>query len=110
MAREHRPPAPRWQGGRLADGPRHPIAGLPAGNCTVQLGIPGPWHERLPHFRSEFMPSAGSELQSEYLVPIERATEALLALEPDRRPAGAARAGIGDPHGRGGPPVAEPEL
>ena len=79
-AREHRPPAPRWQGGRLADGPRHPIAGLPAGNCTVQLGIPGPWHERLPHFRSEFMPSAGSELQSEYLVPIQRATEALLAL------------------------------
>ncbi len=70
----------RWQGGTLADGPRHPIAGLPPGNCTVQLGIPGPWHERLPHFRSDFMPSSGSELQSEYLVPIQRATEALLAL------------------------------
>ena len=79
-AQDHQAPGPHWQGGRLADGPRHPITGLPAGNCTVQLGIPGPWHERLPHFRSGFMPSAGSELQSEYLVPSGRAIEALLAL------------------------------
>jgi xylitol oxidase len=71
---------PQGLGGRLADGPRHPIAGLPAGNCTVQLGIPGPWHERLPHFRPEFTPSTGAELQSEYLVPRRRAIEALLAL------------------------------
>ena len=34
-----------------------------------QLGVPGPWHERLPHFRPEFTPSAGEELQSEYLLP-----------------------------------------
>ena len=74
-------PEPRWLGGRLADGPRHPIPGLPAGNCTVQQGIAGPWHERLPHFRAEFMPSGGAELQSEYLVPRERAIEALLALD-----------------------------
>jgi alditol oxidase len=80
-ARDQQIPEPRWLGGRLADGPRHPIPGLPAGNCTVQQGIPGPWHERLPHFRAEFMPSAGAELQSEYLVPRERATEGLLALD-----------------------------
>ncbi len=80
-ARDQRTAEPRWLGGRLADGPRHPIPGLPAGNCTLQQGIAGPWHERLPHFRAEFRPSAGAELQSEYLVPRERAVEALLALE-----------------------------
>ena len=80
-AQDAQAPGPgQWQGGWPADGPRHPIAGQPAGNCTTQLGIPGPWHERLPHFRSEFMPSSGSELQSEYLVPREHAIEALLAL------------------------------
>jgi xylitol oxidase len=71
----------RWMGGRLAAGPRHPIAGLAARNCTEQLGVTGPWHQRLPHFRAEFTPSAGTELQSEYLVPRDRAVEALLALE-----------------------------
>ena len=25
--------------------------GMPADACTEQLGVPGPWHERLPHFR-----------------------------------------------------------
>jgi len=34
----------------------------------------------LPHFRLEFIPSAGDELQSEFLVPRERAVEALAAL------------------------------
>ncbi len=79
-AQDQRAPGPRWLGGMRAAAPRHPIAGEPARNCTVQLGIPGPWHERLPHFRSEFTPSAGAELQSEYLVPKARAIEALLAL------------------------------
>jgi xylitol oxidase len=80
-ADDARVPEPRWMGGVLADGPRHPISGLPAGNCTDQLGSAGPWHLRLPHFRADFMPSAGTELQSEYLVPRARATNALLALE-----------------------------
>ncbi|HVT13790.1 MAG TPA: FAD-binding protein [Fimbriimonadaceae bacterium] len=48
---------------------RHPIRSIPPENCTEQLGVPGPWHERLPHFRLEYMPSAGKELQSEYLAP-----------------------------------------
>jgi xylitol oxidase len=66
--------------GRPAGGERHPIAGYPAGNCTPQLGVPGPWHERLPHFRLEFTPSSGAELQSEYLVPRESAVGALRAV------------------------------
>jgi alditol oxidase len=74
-------PEPRWMGGRLADGPRSPVPGMPAAPCTEQLGAPGPWHERLPHFRLEFMPSAGDELQSEYLLPRAGATDALEALD-----------------------------
>jgi xylitol oxidase len=45
------------------------------------MGVPGPWYERLPHFRMGFTPSAGKELQSEYLVPRDRAVEAILAVE-----------------------------
>lgn len=74
-------PAPPWPGAVAADGQRHPIAGLPAANCTEQLGVPGPWHERLPHFRAEFTPSSGDELQSEYFVPRERLAAALAALD-----------------------------
>ena len=59
----------------------HPIPGVPAENCTDQLGKIGPWHERLPHFRMEFTPSAGDELQSEYFVPRSRAMEALRAID-----------------------------
>jgi xylitol oxidase len=70
----------RWLGGTLATGPRHPVPGLDPAPCTEQLGRPGPWHLRLPHFRLEFTPSAGDELQSEYLVPREHAATALTAL------------------------------
>ena len=68
-------------GARLADRDLHPIRGLPAEACTPQLGRPGPWHERLPHFRLDHTPSAGDELQSEYLVARTDAVAALLALE-----------------------------
>ena len=47
----------------------HPIPGIDPVNCTPQLGGPGPWSDRLPHFRMGFTPSSGEELQSEYLVP-----------------------------------------
>ena len=87
-----------WVKSRLADGPMskgpdeffgakratrnlHPIVGLSAENCTEQLGVPGPWYERLPHFRMGFTPSAGKELQSEYLMPRRHAVEAYLAIE-----------------------------
>ena len=58
---------PLW-GGRVADGPRHPIRGMPVEHATAQLDAPGPWDERLPHFRLDHTPSSGDELQSEYFV------------------------------------------
>lgn len=67
-------------GAREADGPRHPVPGVDARPCTVQGGVPGPWHARLPHFRLEFTPSAGAELQSEYLVDRRDAATAIDAL------------------------------
>ena len=51
-------------------------------NTTVQGGIPGPWNERLPHFRFDEIPSNGDEIQSEYFVAREDALAALRALEP----------------------------
>ncbi|CAN5426210.1 alditol oxidase [soil metagenome] len=62
----------------------HPLAGCDPRNCTKQLGVPGAWHERLPHFWMDFTPSAGEELQSEYLVPREDAMAAFEALQPLR--------------------------
>jgi alditol oxidase len=62
----------------------HPVPGMPAVNCTQQFGVPGPWHERLPHFRPEFTPSSGSEIQSEYLLPRSYAADALAALDAVR--------------------------
>ena len=59
----------------------HPIAELSAENCTEQMGVHGPWYERLPHFRMGFTPSAGKELQSEYFVPRAHAVEAILAVQ-----------------------------
>ncbi|WP_075732080.1 D-arabinono-1,4-lactone oxidase [Streptomyces acidiscabies] len=58
----------------------HPVPGMPAENCTDQFGAAGPWHERLPHFKAEFTPSSGDELQSEYLLPREHALAALDAV------------------------------
>ena len=61
-------------------GRAEPGARLAGGHLHQQLGVPGPWFERLPHFRPEFTPSAGDELQSEYLLPAEHAVPALHAL------------------------------
>lgn len=58
----------------------HPIAGVDPVHCTEQLGVPGPWLDRLPHFRLEFTPSNGDELQTEYLVPRAMALDALRAV------------------------------
>jgi xylitol oxidase len=59
----------------------HTIDEQSAETCTDQLGVAGSWCERLPHFKREFNPASGQELQSEYFVPIERAFEAIMALE-----------------------------
>jgi alditol oxidase len=70
-----------WTGGRPAEHPVHPVPGMPVEACTEQLGIPGPWHERLPHFRSDLTPSAGHELQSELFLPRSAAPAAFAALQ-----------------------------
>jgi len=75
---------PDFFGARLATRNLHPIAELSAENCTEQMGVPGPWYERMPHFRMGFTPSAGKELQSEYFVPRKHAVEAILAVEKMR--------------------------
>ncbi len=72
---------PTFFGAKLATKNLHPIAELSPENCTEQMGVPGPWFERLPHFRMGFTPSAGKELQSEYFVPRQHAVEAILAVE-----------------------------
>ncbi|MFB9275179.1 FAD-binding protein [Cohnella cellulosilytica] len=71
---------PERFGATRADGPRHPVPGQPAHNCSEQMGVPGPWHERLAHFKMAFTPSSGEELQSEYFVPREQIYPALSAI------------------------------
>jgi alditol oxidase len=70
-----------WFTATPAPAARNPVPGLPADNSTAQLGEPGPWFERLPHFRPEFTPSAGDELQTEYLLPAAYAVPAVHALQ-----------------------------
>jgi xylitol oxidase len=72
---------PEFFGAKLATEKLHPLAGHAAESCTDQQGIPGPWYERLPHFRMNFTPSSGQELQTEYFVPLSRGYEAILAVE-----------------------------
>jgi alditol oxidase len=59
---------------------RHPILGIDPVNCTPQLGRPGRWSDRLPHFRMGFTPSAGEEIQSEYVVPRRHGLAAIAAI------------------------------
>ena len=73
-------PPPTVFGATRATVPIHPIRRMPPDALTPQLGVPGPWHERMPHFRMDHTPSAGDELQTEYLLPRRTAAEALRAL------------------------------
>jgi len=63
-----------------ADQPQHPIRGQDTAAATEQGGVPGAWHDRLPHFRMGFTPSVGHELQSEFLMPRVVAGEVIEAL------------------------------
>jgi xylitol oxidase len=71
---------PDFFGGKPVTENRHPIPGHPSESCTEQMGVPGPWNDRLPHFKMEFTPSSGEELQSEFLVPRPNAVDALIAV------------------------------
>jgi xylitol oxidase len=77
-------PEPRLFGATLATRKLHPIGHMSAENCTEQMGIHGPWYDRLPHFRLEYTPSAGEELQSEYFVPRQHACSAFRAIDAIR--------------------------
>ncbi|HEX5688388.1 MAG TPA: D-arabinono-1,4-lactone oxidase, partial [Roseiflexaceae bacterium] len=77
---EHSARVPSFFEATLAPANRHPLTERSAEPCTDQIGGPGPWNERLPHFRMEHTPSNGEELQTEYFVPIERGVEALRAV------------------------------
>ena len=83
LAEDGTPPVTEepWFTATPAPAARNPVPGLPPANSTAQLGEPGPWFERLPHFRPEFTPSAGDELQTEYLLPAEHAVDAVHALQ-----------------------------
>ena len=59
---------------------QNPVPGGSPETTTEQLGVPGRWYQRLPHFRPEFRPNAGDELQSEYLLPVAHAVPAVHAL------------------------------
>ena len=72
---------PTLFGATLAKSHLHPIPNLSAENCTEQMGIAGPWHERIPHFRMDFTPSSGEELQSEYLIPRQHAFVAFQVID-----------------------------
>lgn len=67
-------------GGFPATAAMHPLPGADGSICSEQLGAPGPWSDRLAHFRMDFTPSAGDELQTEYLVPREHAVQAIEAI------------------------------
>jgi xylitol oxidase len=77
-------PPVRWLGATRAPAPVHMVPGVDPKHCTPQLGEPGPWHERLPHFRLAFTPSSGDELQSEYFVPRAALADALRAVDAVR--------------------------
>jgi xylitol oxidase len=59
---------------------QHMLPGQTATNTTEQRGVPGPWNDRLAHFKLEFTPSNGDELQTEYLLPRSNAVQAFEAL------------------------------
>ncbi|MGF4044335.1 D-arabinono-1,4-lactone oxidase [Paenarthrobacter nitroguajacolicus] len=73
-------PLPDLFGATAATAAMHPLPDMSAENCTEQLDVAGKWLDRLPHFRHEFTPSNGEELQSELLLPLEQAPAALQAV------------------------------
>ena len=79
-ALDSEPPLDELFGATAARNSRHPLPDMSAENCTLQLDEPGQWLDRLPHFRHEFTPSNGEELQSEFILPLEHAPAAIEAV------------------------------
>ena len=74
------PPGMPFFGARPASAPLNPVPDSDWENATEQLGMPGPSHDRLPHFRLGFTPSSGAELQTEFLLPREHGAAAVAEL------------------------------
>ncbi|GAB3037726.1 FAD-binding protein [Parafrigoribacterium mesophilum] len=71
---------PVFFGGDYAREARHPLPGVSPVSTTEQVGAPGPWWNRLAHFKLDFTPSHGDEVQTEYLLPRDNALAAIDAL------------------------------
>lgn len=69
-----------FMGAPAATGNQHPMAALSGDNCTTQRGVPGKWLDRLPHFRTDAIPSVGEEIQSEYVIPRRFGVDAIKAI------------------------------
>lgn len=74
-------PTTHFHGATPAKTNLHPIKVNSPVNCTDQMGVPGPWYERLPHFKMGFTPSNGAELQTEFFIPRKYAYQAIMAVE-----------------------------
>jgi xylitol oxidase len=74
-------PPEMFYGATLAKEKLHPVVGQGPEKTTDQLNSVGKWYERLPHFKMEFTPSTGREIQTEYFLPFEHAYDAVLAME-----------------------------
>jgi xylitol oxidase len=70
-------------GARPAAGPVR-LADAPVDNLTP-VGVAGPWAQRLPHFRADAVPSNGTEIQTEYFVPMSQGAAALEAVRGLRK-------------------------
>ena len=95
-------PPPTLLGATRATVPIHPIRRMPADACTEQLGVPGPWHERLPHFRMDLTPERRRRAADRVpACPGATRSTRSLAVDGLARPDRAAPAGLGGPDGRG---------
>ncbi|MCU1599070.1 MAG: alditol oxidase [Actinomycetota bacterium] len=73
-------PPTEFYGATYQSAQQHMLPGQPPSNTTTQLGVPGPWNDRLSHFKLGFTPSSGEELQTEYLVPRAKILDALRSM------------------------------
>jgi xylitol oxidase len=68
-------------GGHFATADVNPVSGKPALGTTAQMGVVGPWYDRLPHVRIGVLSPDGYEFQSEYFVARSDAPAAMRALK-----------------------------
>lgn len=67
-------------GGRAATVQVHPVMRFDGTVCTEQLGVPGAWIDRMPHFVEAALTDAGNEMQAEYMLDRRHAVDGIRAL------------------------------